>query len=321
MTGKFAHVTDLSRGDWLRTMDTDSWSGVMSTVPPGFAAYARVFHFVERERPSPGKTWQDYKRAASIEELETLLTRERTTWAQTARSFGTTMHAAAQFHRLVRRTPYDTDELDAPDGWHYSAPEEGNLREDALTTLAKVLAQHTTTPDAGIAAIWEGWGGLLDSQSSVTLTATFGGEPSAQAHESAITSGAQDSPMPLGQSSNGSGILPPEIAAGPRFSLFEDIGINYILFQVGVSDLVDPTWPKRAPWAGKDQFWIQSPSILWPDDHTWTLATDIDSDSTLVAGSVELINELLGTPGIEALSISPHADLSWAGDTVNPSVG
>ena len=63
--------------------------------------------------------------------------------------------------------------------------------------------------------------------------------------------------------------------------------------------------------------WAQSPSILWPEDHSWVLATEIDFDSTLVAGTAALIRELVQTPGLEVLPIRTDADLRWEGDVLN----
>ena len=133
-----------------------------------------------------------------------------------------------------------------------------------------MLARYTTTPGAGIAAIWDGWGGLLS----------------------------------------------PDAATAPRFGLHADTGRTYVLFEAGADDFADVSWPQAAPWVD-EALWAQSPSILWPEDRSWVLATEIDFDSTLVAGSAALIRELVQTPGLEALPIRPDADLSWDGDVMN----
>jgi hypothetical protein len=65
--------------------------------------------------------------------------------------------------------------------------------------------------------------------------------------------------------------------------------------------------------------WAQSPSIVWPEDHSWVLATEIDFDSTLVAGTTKLIQELVQMPGLEVLSIRTDADLTSEGDRLNRS--
>lgn len=66
--------------------------------------------------------------------------------------------------------------------------------------------------------------------------------------------------------------------------------------------------------------WAQSPSILWPDDHSWVLATEIDFDSTLLAGTRALVHELVETPGLEVLPVRPDADLTRDGDVLNRPV-
>ena len=346
MTDKFTWVPEVERGDWLKAMETEQFASLLSIVPAGYEAYARVFHPVQRHRPRGERTWAQFDAQAYVgrdpdgpEELET----EATTWAHAAASFGTTMHAAAQFSRLVRTDRRDYSDRIAPDGWRYDVPEEGCLETPALAALSTVLAKHTTTPHDGIAAIWEGWGGLVSAagRASFTFTAVLAdeGEQPNQASKTADSLVAEPSlpvafdPWPedpelsamlsmhletdQDEPEPGTGTLPREIAVGPRFGLHEDTGRSYILFEVGATDLADPAWPKRAPWIDDDQFCVSSPSILWPNDRSWVLATEIDYDSTLIAGSAALIQELLQTPGLEVLPIDPHADLSWTGDTIN----
>ena len=114
----------------------------------------------------------------------------------------------------------------------------------------------------------------------------------------------------------GTGLLPREIAIGPHFDLHGDTGRTYVLFEAGALSFSDPAWPGRAPWIDENRG-SQSPSILWPDDHSWVLATEIDFDSTLVAGTKELVQELLQTPGLEVLPLRIDADLTWDGDRLN----
>src|SRR5690606_39167495 len=94
--------------------------------------------------------------------LMELFTDEETTWAATATAFGTTMHALAQWQRIVR-TPADADwnTRIAPDGREFTSPDEGRMPTSTLAAIGAVLAQHTDTPHDGFVGIWEGWGGLL----------------------------------------------------------------------------------------------------------------------------------------------------------------
>lgn len=343
MPDRFEWVPDLGRGEWLRPVEAEPFGSILSVVPSGFQAYARVFHPVERDRPRDTKTWQGIDERTyfdGVDDIAASLETELATWSKVAASFGTTMHSDSQYARLVRRDQDDTGVVIAADGWRYAAPLEGCIDAASLAAASAVLARHTTTPDAGIAAIWEGWGGLVSSAGVAYLSSeTSFGRPArytdeAPAHiddpslRERLAAAAKQGitgvrswigSLPRrdrGDPAPGSGLLTREVAAGKRFDLHGGTGRHYVLFEVGANDFADIAWPGRAPWVG-DPRWANSPSILWPDDHAWVLATEIDLDSTLVAGTTELIHELMHTPGLEVLPICTDADLTWDGDRLN----
>ncbi len=336
MSERFVWVSDVARGEWLRPMEAEPVGSILSIVPRGFEAYARVFHAVERDRPRDTKTWMGVDEATSFDgvaDMAAMLETERATWGQAALSFGTAMHSQAQFPRLVRRDYGSADGAISADGWRYGDTSEGCFDAVSLTTAAAVLARHTTTPDAGVAAVWDGWGGLVSSAGAAYLEtgwiegipARYTDDPSlgdriaAAARAGIAGARSMFEALPgLGRAEPepGSGLLAREIAAGPRFDLQGDTGRCYVLFEAGANDFADASWPDKAPWVN-ETMWAQSPSILWPDDHSWVLATEIGFDSTLVAGTRALIRELVQTPGLEVLSIRPDADLSWDGDVPN----
>src|SRR5690606_37645141 len=85
-----------------------------------------------------------------------------TTWTATAEAFGTTMHPLAQWGRIVRTPPEgDWRTRIAPDGREFTAPDEGVMPPELLAAVAEHLAAHTSSPEEGFAAVWEGWGGLV----------------------------------------------------------------------------------------------------------------------------------------------------------------
>lgn len=292
MAKKFTGVPDPSRGAWLRPLETEHRGSIPSLVPRGYEMYARVFHPVDRDRPRATRTWCGVDGAA--------LERAPATWAEAAASFGTALHAEAQFASIVRQGRGTDAEGVAPDGWRYSDAPVGSLAPSALTAVSAVLAHHTATPDAGIAAVWEGWGGLVNS-AGVAQPDSNGG----------LTAPPDVEP--------GSGLLAQEIVTGPRFKLHGQTGRNYFLFEAGAGDFADGSWSAAAPWVD-GPCWAQSPNILWPDDHVWMPANEIDFDSTLIGGTAELIRELVQTPGIAALPIRLDAGLRRDGDTLNRSV-
>lgn len=59
------------------------------------------------------------------------------------------------------------------------------------------------------------------------------------------------------------------------------------------------------------------PQLIWPADHAWAIATEIDFDSTLIGGTFDLINELIGHPAIEAVRVRETTDLTWDADDIN----
>jgi hypothetical protein len=61
----------------------------------------------------------------------------------------------------------------------------------------------------------------------------------------------------------------------------------------------------------------QSPTLLWPADKSWLLATDIDFDSTLVGGTTELIEKLLQATRLDAWPVGANDDLTINGDRIN----
>lgn len=52
--------------------------------------------------------------------------------------------------------------------------------------------------------------------------------------------------------------------------------------------------------------WDQSPSIWWPDDRAWCVATEVDFAWTYVAGTTSLIESILSDERLEALRAELH---------------
>ena len=87
-------------------------------------------------------------------------------------------------------------------------------------------------------------------------------------------------------------------------------GRDYFLFE----------GPKTAVthWPGMDAVRSQSANLIWPKDRSWCVATEIDWDSTLVAGSASTCASVLADERLEAFEVGYEDDLSWLSDTINP---
>ena len=202
---------------------------------------------------------------------------EVVTWTEVAATTGRTVHALAQWHAVVE----SPDMVNFGESrWPYGSPTTGSLDEEALGPLCDVLAGHTTTPGDCIYGLWEGWGWIHGSPAIATL-------------------GSRE-PVDLPFSA--------QELASPRLHL---PGRAYLLFSGPMSaalalschDVSRPAW--------------QSPNLLWPADRAWFLATEIDFNSTLVAGDADLIADILTCPSLESWPVRPHDSLASDGDMVN----
>jgi hypothetical protein len=60
-----------------------------------------------------------------------------------------------------------------------------------------------------------------------------------------------------------------------------------------------------------------APNLIWPADHTWFMASEVDFDSTLVGGSAELIQAIVDSPKLEAWQVKPTDSLAADADKIN----
>lgn len=326
-------TADPSAGSWLRerlddgvSTGTDAWT-MHVVVPRGYPAYARVFHPARRDRPVgdewPGLPYDAHRHAwDAFQARDPEIIGEQVSWADTAAAMGTKMHREAQWQHLVApgRIVENEDGPRDSAGWRYQDPPIGGLEIESLAAVAEHLVAHTSTPDAGWAAVWEGWGGLLGFRGHGPSRAfyTFSDDPNHQAMLG--RSGRDPFNSVFRRKTWQEGILSREISEGPRLELPDR---RHVLFSAAPRTFAHPEWILDAPWrdrlAEEHGFppAAQSPSILWPDDHAWVLVSEVDFDSTIVAGSEALIAAICADERLEALQIPEGADLTDDADEVN----
>jgi hypothetical protein len=205
-------------------------------------------------------------------------------WSDVAEATGRTMHPLAQWKRISRGG-------DAVDRW--DSPPEGVPSPELLTRLVSTLGAVTSDPSLCFFAIWDGWGQL---HSSSFVSFRFPGQPT-------------DVATPVEQF-----IAEREEEARryPRFECDPATGRPYLL----------GTGPLEVVLEISDGTFFERPgipvSMWWPSDHSWFVASEIDFDSTVVGGSTDLRDAIVGDPGLEALEVQPDGVLSENGDTINP---
>ncbi len=94
-------------------------------------------------------------------------------------------------------------------------------------------------------------------------------------------------------------------------------GREYALLQTTLDELADPDWGTESDVGWLPSFRHPSVQLLWPADHRWIVASEVDWDSTIVAGARSLIDEILADPRFETFEVGVDDDLSWDGDTLN----
>ncbi|MBE7955059.1 hypothetical protein ILP86_12090 [Microbacterium sp. R1] len=318
-------MSNPSAGAWLRERLDADYETMHGTVPRGFPAYARIFH-PAIARSLRGRTIPTADELVRMPEpaqraLMAEFVDEPVSWAQTAAVFGTVLHPLAQWQRIVRTPPEeDWGARIAPDGREFTAPMEGELDPHLLATIAAHLVDHTKTPDSGFAALWEGRGGLLGFF-GITPSRSFLAFSDDPNHQAMLDRSARDPfnnvfRRPTWQE----GILSREISEGPRFAL---PGRDHVLFSAPPRAFADPEWVLQVPWRDRPAEEhgfppsAQSPSLLWPEDRSWVMVSEVDFDSRIVAGSPALVEALCADERLEALPIPEGADLTWGADTVN----
>lgn len=213
-------------------------------------------------------------------------------WAEVAKAVGTTPHREMQWHAILGLG--DADQLQgsySPDDgggvkWAGSDPPVGGMDIETLDALCEVLADHTD--DAahcffGLCTI-QSW---LDSFSAEKL-------------------------RPLLKLPHGRDHI---VLTGP-LSAVDQIMYDWSgsLRMTLVAKQSDEPPPKPDP---AEFLQRGAPNLIWPADRTWLVASEVDFDSTLVGGSAELIEAIVGSSKLEAWKVEPTDSLADDADKIN----
>jgi hypothetical protein len=220
-------------------------------------------------------------------------------WAQVAATTGTVLHPTAQWSQVARRGQ--------PGEWPGGDPVEGALDHEQLTALVGLL-RGFTDPDTVTAAFWNGssWEGgrLLATAWAEGRTPLWRVPP---LRRLAAARRMRQGP-PTGPD------IDPAVLASPRLEL---PAREYILLAGALDDVATlatgTATADVAPFRPGDR----TPSLLWPDDHSWCVATEVDLDSTLVGGPDALIDAVLADATLEAFGVSQDDRLGAFDDEVN----
>lgn len=206
-------------------------------------------------------------------------------WAEVAAACGATAHREMQWNAITGAR----DPCAGPGAkWEGSEPSLGEMDIDELDALCAILAAHTSDPSHccfGLCTIqnWE------DAFSPGELKPLLN--------------------LPMGRDHI--------VLAGP-LSAVDEIGWDWsrssssVSFSVARKGSGPPAEREPIDW------WTRRPPhLIWPEDRTWMVVSEVDFDSTLVGGAAELIEAIVESPRLEAWSVEPTTSLACDADRVN----
>lgn len=197
------------------------------------------------------------------------------TWAAVAAAHRKVMHPAAHWDEITADGPWDP-QLQSDPNRNGGVYLQGDLPQRILRTVCRVLRRHTTTPDDCFFAVWDGWG--WDTAASMIATRNDVGE---LAHDV----------VDLGAGMR----LDPD---APRFSVRAR---DFLLYEGKVEQATQIGGGDYSP--GSGFFWKQSPTLMWPADHAWYLATEVDAEYTVI-GCTHSAAEALTSAAVAAVAFA-----------------
>jgi hypothetical protein len=158
---------------------------------------------------------------------------------------------------------------------------------DRLRTLLGLLAVHTTTPDVCYCCLWDGWGELYGRRTPLPDLAIGTAEPPAEANPAGWWAAVA---------------LPPDRPDEPKVVL---PNLAYYLFHGRLTEAGD--WGAANPWS-PDPLNMPEPAFVWPADHAWCVAKDVDPHWAGIGADALVIDELVADPHLDVVPANPDEE-------------
>jgi hypothetical protein len=154
---------------------------------------------------------------------------------------------------------------------------------DQLRTLLDVLAAFTGTADRCYFCLWDGWGTDIHGEEGGPITNPWTG----RAH-------CRQRIEPA---------FPPSVLNGPKVVIPHRA---YYLFHGPLADFGD--WGAAEMWPGQPRPGMPDPAYIWPDDHAWCVANDVDPHWAGIGADTAAIEHLLADPGLDVVPSDPDQE-------------
>ena len=173
----------------------------------------------------------------------------------------------------------------------YVGQEEGDVDievddaddESALRVALETLTRHTRTSDDCYFCLWDGWGADV---------AGGGGMRSLDYQTGTVSQGPLIAPA-----------FPPPVLHGPKVVVPSRA---YFLFRGSISEFGD--WGAADAWLGQPRLHMPNPAFIWPADHAWCVANDVDPHWAGIGADVLAVDELLADSRLDVVPADPSQD-------------
>jgi hypothetical protein len=154
--------------------------------------------------------------------------------------------------------------------------------EDAqLHAVLEVLTRHTRTPDDCYFCLWDGWGSDIEGDDGERILDRQSGTPRRQRRIAPA--------------------FPSSVLHGPKVVVPNR---SYFLFRGAASDFEH--WGAAEMWPGQSRLHMPAPAFIWPADHAWCIANDVDPHWAGIGAEVSAIDQLLADPQLNVVPADPR---------------
>jgi hypothetical protein len=165
---------------------------------------------------------------------------------------------------------------------------ENGLSAAALAALVEIVS-GVRGEDRCYFALWEGYGWIQGGGASIVVGTS---EPPDEEAISAVRA-ASTAPA-FGR----------EILKGPKLRLRHR---DYVLFDGPLASVL--SFGRREEILGREVLRHHAPDFIWPDDHAWFIATDVDLDVAYIGGSRALIEDVISDERLVATRVTAEDPL------------
>ncbi|MDQ1628335.1 MAG: hypothetical protein QOI54_2079 [Actinomycetota bacterium] len=154
-----------------------------------------------------------------------------------------------------------------------------------LAAVLQVLSRHTSTPEDCYFCLWDGWGSSSDSGDHVGM----------------VDGRMIDLPGGIARP----GLAPSSPSSIPRAPKVVVPNRAYFLYRGDVSELGD--WGRAETWPDRPRP-DTPPAFVWPADHAWCVANDVDPHWVGIGADTRAIEALTAHPLLDVVPADPRED-------------